>query len=192
MSNPEFSRGLAIDTPIERQVELIETTPVLVQRIGKQMVDLTITTSEVHPILEPVIEYRIEDTYPEVEINAFKRFAIESTDLSKIWSVRLWASLSEALIPKSREPIERSWIDMRLIRERIREMERGDSVFWGLGQKTWNTVATLNNQNETSTENKILPWAKDIHMYLLYDPSSKSLKRLNAIRKLADLYLDSL
>ena len=193
MSNPEYNKvQVSIEVPKNNTDELIRDIPILVQRIGGKMIDLSVTTAEIGPIKEPIIEYQIEDTYPAVEINAFKRFAIEEANLSKIWSVRLWSSLSEALNPKSREPVDRTWIDMRLIRERIRAMERGERVFWGLGQKTWDTVVTLNNQHEPSTEDKILPWNEDIHRYLLYNTSSKSLKRLNAIQELANLYLDNL
>jgi len=188
MPTPESKRlQVSIELPPDNASQSLGNLLEFVQEIGGRVIDLTVAVPELTQ--EPPKGHTIDETFPEIALNAFTQYATLEASLTLSWAARLWRSLSEATTPSDqRELVDKKQINMNLVRGRIREMERGERVFWGLGKTTWDAVVELNNNHITSIQDYVLPWIDDIHRYLTGDRSSSNTGRINAIRRIDGLY----
>jgi hypothetical protein len=139
---------------------------------------------------EPTITERIGSTFPIVSRNDLRLYAQQVGHLKPNWASRLWMSVSEMSETSREKQLYLEAIDMDVIRGRIRQMERSESSFMGLGKKLWNTLAKLNNEHVDMPGQIVLPWDDEFHHFLSYGVGSNSLSRQIAVDEIADRYRD--
>ncbi len=138
------------------------------------------------------VEHGIEETYPLAYADTLHEYFVDNTGLSTRNATILIGHLILGTLPLerlSRENID--WVDISIVRDRIRLVESGERRFIGLLEpNSWDAVASLNNRHEQDPANLILPWNATIHPYLFEQSLLRANMRSYAIAKLEQLYLE--
>lgn len=175
MTKNESLPTLTIESP---PLELSDAFSDL-SRLGHSVVDLAANSQDIK-----VIKDTIKATYPVVFPTVFTEYCTYH-GLNNNWPMRLWNGLLYYQ-NKAETAAPQRYIDMRVLREQIRGIERGQFIMEKFGQDTWDIFAGLNNENEADPDNYILPWHKGIHDKLRLPITSPN--HISAVKILEELY----
>ena len=124
-------------------------------------------------------------SYPNIYPTSFKQYCLDLGDLNLLWSNMVWDSLRYFQAKAGLTELT-PYVNVPIVRDQVRRIEKGQIIMTKFGEKTWNVFAGLNNNNEPDPRNHILPWEMGVHSSLRRGPNSK-IRKL-AIMKLAEKY----